>query len=329
MAALESHLSTKLLAFSSSSLTRLFLISNSFLYRLTLDFLFKSGLNNIFFINWFKYIFTSWTSMVPAARFVPWLKTTKAVRKFHDRWLEFCYEAYNKVKHDGTYPIVQLWKAMESGTMSEKELLNTVDESLFANVDVSASVVAWCILLSASHKGHQQRLRVEISQNAHDIDGYIRKTDTYLHYTLYEALRVRPIAPLIPPESATVDKVLEDGFIIPAGVKVITDVMSINVRDKFWGPEANKFRPERFEKLSTEDMKKHLFLFGFGPRQCLGKYIADKMVKTLLVYLYGRYEGVELPGGRDDKFDWKTKVDTFVQLPDVKIRLTKLAQPVV
>lgn len=148
------------------------------------------------------------------------------------------------------------------------------------DVDVSASIVAWSILYTCAHPAHQQRLRAEIAKNASDIDGYVRRTDTYLHHTLLETLRHRPVTPLIPPESATVDKVLENGFVIPAGVKVVTDVVAVNVRDEYWGPDREVFRPSRFGELQGEDVKKHLFMFGFGPRQCLGKYIADKMVKV-------------------------------------------------
>ncbi|EGO21387.1 putative monooxygenase [Serpula lacrymans var. lacrymans S7.9] len=277
----------------------------------------------------FKLIFTDVKAMIPVARYLPFLQVSRTIKTFHDRWLDFNHDAFEKVKGDPNYPITHLWQAKENGTMSEKELLNTVDESLFANVDVSAGVVAWSILMTSVHQSHQKRLRAEIAENAHDLDGYVRRSDTYLHHTLLETLRVHPVAPLIPPESATVDKVLDDGYVIPRGVKVITDVVAVNVRDEFWGDDRELFKPERFEKLTAEEVKRHLFQFGFGPRQCLGKYIADRMVKALLVYMFGRFEGVELPNGQDAKGDWKVKVDTFVQLPDARVRFTKLAKPLV
>ncbi|KAI0946412.1 hypothetical protein AcW1_009882 [Taiwanofungus camphoratus] len=277
----------------------------------------------------FKLIFSDVTSMIPAAQHVPFLRTSRSLKTFHDHWLAFNHDAYAKVKGDTNYPITHLWQAMENGTMSEKELLNTVDESLFANVDVSASTVAWSILLTCTHHEHQARLRAEIRENAADVDGYVRRTDTYLHHTLLETLRVRPVAALIPPESATADKVLEGGHVVPAGVKVVTDVVAVNVRDPFWAPDGEAFRPARFEDLGEGDVRKHLFTFGFGPRQCLGKYVADKMVKTLLVYLFGRFQGETLPGGKDAQDEWKVKVDTFVQLPDCHVRLTKLEKPLV
>ncbi|GBE88130.1 Cytochrome P450 monooxygenase gliC [Sparassis crispa] len=277
----------------------------------------------------FKLIFNDVTSMIPAARHLPFLRTNRALKKFHHHWLQFNHDAYAKVKGDTNYPITHLWQAMENGSMSEKELLNTVDESLFANVDVSASAVAWSILLTCTLSAHQARLRTEIAENAHDVDGYVRRTDTYLHRTLLETLRVRPVASLIAPESATVDKVLDDGHVIPSGVKVITDVVAVNVRDPFWGADAELFLPDRFETLAGEDVRRHLFTFGFGPRQCLGKYLADKMIKTLLVYMFGRFEGETLPGGKDADDEWKVKVDTFVQLPDAYVRLTRLNKPLV
>lgn len=53
------------------------------------------------------------------------------------------------------------------------------------------------------------------------------------------------------------------------------------------------------------------------------------MRQTLLVYLFGRFQGETLPGGKDAQDEWKVKVDTFVQLPDCHVRLTKLEKPLV
>jgi gliotoxin/aspirochlorine/mycotoxins biosynthesis cytochrome P450 monooxygenase len=77
------------------------------------------------------------------------------------------------------------------------KVLHTIDESLFANLDVTTHVLTWSIVLLADHTDVQNMLRIEVNANKHDVEAYINRNDTLLHYALLESLRVRPLLGLL------------------------------------------------------------------------------------------------------------------------------------
>ncbi len=119
------------------------------------------------------------------------------------------------------------------------QILQTLDESLYANLDVTAHATAWALILLAQHPNVQAELRVEI-QSANSLDSaayanYVNSDKTFLAACILESSRVRPILRMniglgpvagseadsskafSNPESATEDKFV-GGFIIPRKV---------------------------------------------------------------------------------------------------------------
>lgn len=77
---------------------------------------------------------------------------------------------------------------------SLKQVLQTLDEMLFANLDVTTHVLTWIITLLADHTAAQDELRQEIQLNHASINDYISRKDSYLHFCFLESLRVRPVS---------------------------------------------------------------------------------------------------------------------------------------
>jgi cytochrome P450 len=85
------------------------------------------------------------------------------------------------------------------------------------------------------------------------------------------------------------------------------------VRNSFWGPNSEEFDPSRlkdikpsevranlnlFTSLSVNDkeadvmaqLRYNLHSFGIGSRKCMGQFVAGHIVKSLVVYLFDRFE---------------------------------------
>ena len=73
-------------------------------------------------------------------------------------------------------------------------MAQTLDEMLFANLDVTTHVLTWIITLLADNATVQSKLREEIRANLTNVHEYVNKKDSYLHNCFFESLRIRPVS---------------------------------------------------------------------------------------------------------------------------------------
>ncbi|EDV24783.1 uncharacterized protein TRIADDRAFT_56947 [Trichoplax adhaerens] len=98
-----------------------------------------------------------------------------------------------------------------------------------------------------------------------------------------ETLRLYPVAPSVP-RKVKQDTVI-GGYQIPAGTFVTAASYAIG-RDSELYSDPDNFKPERWLRDSEESAGGYKFTpFGFGPRMCLGRRIAELELETLLVQL--------------------------------------------
>jgi cytochrome P450 len=88
---------------------------------------------------------------------------------------------------------------------------------------------------------------------------------------------------------------------IPAGTFVIANSWGIHVSKEIYGPDADEWKPERWNSLKPSN--KEFVPFGVGPRACLGKDKALAEAAYLLVRLVNRFESLE-----DRTPEWKPEV---------------------
>ena len=231
------------------------------------------------------------------------------------RW--FGHPAYAKVKHllkvSESLWVTQRSKLMETldqhsapGVMHEmlvaqgrvfddenKPVLHDIDLkrtfiALFiagiANLSTSMQVVMNNL---AYHATIQQQIYAEIQKT---FDGKVsvgQCRDGKLPYTrafLFELLRHSALAPFGLPRAAISDVEFE-GYNIPKGTMVLTNLWHLHHDDTFWD-DSYAFKPERFLDCdgqlvpSNHPNRKHILPFGNGHRSCLGENYT--MVRMLL-----------------------------------------------
>lgn len=127
----------------------------------------------------------------------------------HD-WTQFNRRIYHKRLNNGFQPpIVSIWQKVIDGTLTEdevssqavkleilsfdtKQVVHTLSEILFANLDVSTGNLSWLVIYLAKYKDIQNQLVQELKQNEKDLDSYCSRKDTLLAYSVLETLRLRP-----------------------------------------------------------------------------------------------------------------------------------------
>ncbi|KAJ2904299.1 Benzoate 4-monooxygenase 3 [Zalerion maritima] len=119
------------------------------------------------------------------------------------------------------------------------------------------------------------------------------KNIDYLGWVINEALRRHSTSGIglpreVPPESPGVTI---HGHFFPAGTVLSVPTYTIHHDKGIWGEDAEDFRPERWENVTTR--QKNAFIpFSFGPRACIGRNVAEMELKLIVATWARRYDVV-------------------------------------
>ncbi|KAI8632621.1 putative cytochrome P450 monooxygenase [Xylariaceae sp. FL1651] len=267
----------------------------------------------------FKDVIRGGISRFSFSRHLP-TKTNRALQIFQRQWRSFNDRAYHAAVASGSEaPIVRMYDLVRNGAMSADQMLQTIDESLYANLDVTTGGISWNLVFLAANPEYQDRLRSECRDRG-GVDGmkqYILDGSSLLAACITESSRLKPLAAFSVPQAAPTARVV-DGYLIPAGTDFIVDSRSLNIHNEFWGPDSTQYKPERFLGADGVGLRYHLWRFGFGPRQCMGKYIADTMIRALLIHLVNNFDLALL----DKSAGWLRNSDLWINHPDMNIVCT-------
>ncbi|KAM0545776.1 hypothetical protein ACHAPJ_011200 [Fusarium lateritium] len=260
----------------------------------------------------------SWSRILPT-------RTNKNRRLFKKQWGIFNLDSRDRAIQAGSRtPVVDLYNAVSSGTITEDHLLHTLDETLFANLDVTLGAISWNLVFLAAYPEHQRLILEEVQQwrenpKGGDFSNYFTDSTTYLSACILESSRLRPLAAFSVPQAIPTDRVV-GGYLFPANTNFIVDAYALNQRNPFWGKDSLHYRPDRHLSLSPTKCRYHFWRFGFGPRQCMGKYVADMLLRVMLVHLLLEYE---LGVTEDQAEEWKRDPNTWINHPQMKLKCFK------
>jgi len=257
------------------------------------------------------------------SRYLP-TQTKKDLQYFKKEWSAINIATYEHATRTGTgAPIVAMMEQTENEHVSREALYQTLDEMLFANLDVTIGGLSWNLLFLAMDGTLQDELRAEIqsARDGGDWHGYLLSSTTLLAATVYESARLKPLAAFSVPQAAPTDRMVGE-YLIPAGTNFIIDAHGINTQNPYWGGDATTFRPRRFLERDAQQARYNYWRFGFGPRTCLGKYVADVLIRSVLIYLLDHFRlGLLM---NENHAEWGRKPETWISHPDSKITCTPL-----
>ncbi|KAF8181910.1 cytochrome P450 [Mycena galopus ATCC 62051] len=111
----------------------------------------------------------------------------------------------------------------------------------------------------------------------------------YCEAVFREVLRWKPVFPLALPHATSEDDIYA-GYFIPKGTMVLPNVWAMVHDESIYGPQPEKFNPERFlspgGQLNAND---HILGFGFGRRTCIGRHAADATVWITIVSILSTF----------------------------------------
>ncbi|KAJ5442978.1 Cytochrome P450 [Penicillium cf. griseofulvum] len=249
----------------------------------------------------FQYAFKGGLSLFSISKiFYPAIR--KKLHVFHTRWAHFNQKAYHDAKDRddaSACAIVTLYTAVEQGRITPTELMHTLDEALFANIDVTIGSFSWIPQFLAEDADLQTELREEISKARSDKTAeswvsYIASNTTLLASCINESARLKPVTNYTYAQSMPSDRDVGE-YRIPRGTFMVVDTNALNIWNDVWGSDKLTFRPGRFLEESRSSFRYRFWRFGFGPRQCIAQALADTILKVLVAYTVENYE-LKLPG---------------------------------
>ena len=190
--------------------------------------------------------------------------------------------------------------ALESKAFSEDNLVDQMMTFLAAGHETTATSMVWAILALCQNPEYQTRLREEIRSNlpspedrSTPMTSEILDKLHFLNAVCNEVLRVHAPVAITLREAANDTSI--QGQHVPAGTKVIIASRAVNTSKALWGPDADKFNPDRWMGAGRTnnggaDSNFSFLTFLHGPRSCIGQTFAKAEFACLLAALTGRFE---------------------------------------
>ncbi|PIA59902.1 hypothetical protein AQUCO_00400639v1 [Aquilegia coerulea] len=161
----------------------------------------------------------------------------------------------------------------------------------FAGHETTATSASWILILLASHPEWQTRVRdevVEICGGSLPDFNMLRKMKL-LTMVIQEALRLYPPAPFVTRELFQSTKFGD--LLVPKGVHLWFPIICLHQDPEIWGPEAQKFNPDRFSHGIGKACKiPQVYIpFGTGPRTCAGQNFAMVEMKIVISLILSKF----------------------------------------
>ncbi|XP_058084248.1 cytochrome P450 709B1-like [Magnolia sinica] len=171
------------------------------------------------------------------------------------------------------------------------EIIDECKTFFFAGHDTTSHSLTWTMFALSLHSEWQERLREEVLRECGmeipDADklGKLK----LVNMVVLETLRLYPPAILLT-RMASRDMKLGD-ISIPKDTELSISLAMIHRNKKYWGEDANEFKPLRFVDGIARAAKhpNALLAFSIGPRVCIGQNFAMMEVKTVIAMILQRF----------------------------------------
>ncbi|KAL6063233.1 hypothetical protein QOT17_011718 [Balamuthia mandrillaris] len=199
----------------------------------------------------------------------------------------------------------------KDGLTAEEISTNCID-LLAAGVDTTAFTVLFTLYELSRHPEAQAKLHQELDEVLGNEKPTVEtlKRLPYLKACVREGLRLHPITVLY-------TRILEQefdmlGYRIPAGVSVDMLSPTLAKMEKYF-PKSEEYRPERW--LTGEYHPYAATPFGFGPRMCVGRRVAEAEVHSVIAQIMQAFD-VKFAGEKTPD-----QIMTLILVPNEPVKL--------
>uniref|UniRef100_A0A8C6SLV3 Cholesterol side-chain cleavage enzyme, mitochondrial n=1 Tax=Neogobius melanostomus TaxID=47308 RepID=A0A8C6SLV3_9GOBI len=172
--------------------------------------------------------------------------------------------------------------------LSIEDIKASVTELMAGGVDTTSITLLWTLYELARHPNLQEELRAEVVKARETSQGNMQEMLKHIPLVkgaLKETLRLHPVAVSL--QRYVAEDIIIQNYHIPAGTLVQLGLYAMGRDPKvFLRPE--QYLPTRW--LRTETQYFRSLGFGFGPRQCLGRRIAETEMQIFLIHMLENFK---------------------------------------
>ncbi|XP_075432273.1 cholesterol side-chain cleavage enzyme, mitochondrial-like, partial [Ascaphus truei] len=169
-----------------------------------------------------------------------------------------------------------------------EDIKASVTELMAGGVDTTSMTLQWAMYELARSPGVQERLRSEVTAatEAYGSDlTTLLKNIPLVKAAVKETLRLHPVA--ITLQRYTQRETVIQNYLIPQGTLVQVGLHAMGRNPDIF-PSPERFSPERWLGRVSTHFKG--LGFGFGPRQCVGRRIAEMEMQLFLVHILENFK---------------------------------------
>lgn len=224
----------------------------------------------------------------------------KAVRGFIDEArLRIAAEPERAAKPPNLLEALLAARDADGSALSEAQIAGNVLTVLLGGEDTTANTLGWTLYLLHRDREAWQRLVDEVDATLGD-ERVLREFDRareldYVEACIQEAMRLRPVAPLVFVESNRESTLA--GMPLRKGTIVFCVMRKPAIDTATLGSDAAEFRPARWLDGGVEGtraLNRASMPFGGGPRLCPGRYLALVEMKMVLSLIARNYTLVDV-----------------------------------
>ena len=181
-------------------------------------------------------------------------------------------------------------KNPDGSYMTEEEIKVEALVLMVAATDTTAAFVGSFVQNIISNPVVHERLRNEVRE--FDAQGKLSAgvvtyeealTLPYFQACIKESLRFSPSTPFMMPRLVSKGGIIINGIYVPEGTELGANPYVVHRDTKVFGADAADFKPDRWleSEARSKEMDKYILTWGYGPRICLGKNIAQMITNKL------------------------------------------------
>ncbi|CAG8953710.1 hypothetical protein HYFRA_00006599 [Hymenoscyphus fraxineus] len=223
---------------------------------------------------------------------------TGRIMQFRDNMLQDRLANRHENAHGDFLDNIMNAKNSDGSFMTEDEIKVEALVLMVAATDTTAAFIGSFVQNIISNSVVHERLQNEIQEfdvqerlNTGVVTYEEALTLPYFQACIKESLRFSPSTPFMMPRLVSKGGITINGIFVPEGTEIGANPYVVHRDTKVFGADAANFNPDRWlaSEARTKEMDKYVLTWGYGPRICLGKNIAQMITNKLCLELFRKF----------------------------------------